>query len=219
MRSTASRTLQRLPGRPRPQGLCPSCRAAKSWLFAVSLLPSQTFRSSSRRGQSSEDDGPPRPSSEPAAMLSRPTWSVRSLLQQDNAPDRESIITGAQLQRLRRLSALPTPKAGEEIGPMIETLASQLLFVRDIQSVNTDGIEPLRSIRDESAEGLKEATIGLDQVKGALLEEEAIGRMMRPRRPRKASTEDIPEAENWDPLRTPSSTAGRYFVVRNEKNS
>jgi len=155
---------------------------------------------------------------DPAAILSRPTWSVRSLVPDDKSTDSaEARITPKQLHHLLRLSALPLPETAEEEAKMIDVLQSQLLFVRDIQSVDTQGVEPLRSIRDETEAGLKEATIGVDQLCDALSQEVAFGRSRRPRR-RKHTEKASPEVEGWIPLQTASQTTGPYFVVRSGKN-
>lgn len=103
---------------------------------------------------------------------------------------------------------------------MLKTLHSQLHFVRDIQSVDTDGVEPLQSIRDETEEGLKEITIGLDtpEIKEALAKEEVTGRARRPRRKRgDGALVDTKGAEDWDVLGTAGRTEGKYFVVRSGK--
>lgn len=101
---------------------------------------------------------------------------------------------------------------------MIGVLQSQLLFVRDIQSVDTQGVEPLRAIRDETKAGLNEATIGVDQLRGALSQEVAFGRSRRPRRQKQAEGEILEVEEGWDPLQTASETTGPYFVVRSGKD-
>lgn len=154
----------------------------------------------------------------PSAILSRPTWSVRSLLaDKTDTSSEETRITPKQLHHLLRLSALPLPKDPEEEAKMIDVLQSQLLFVRDIQAVDTRGVEPLRSIRDETEAGLKEATIGVDQLRDALAQETAVGRSRRPRRQR-GTEKAPPEVEGWKPLQTASQTTGPYFVVRSGKN-
>ena len=103
---------------------------------------------------------------------------------------------------------------------MLKTLHSQLHFVRDIQSVKTDGVEPLQSIRDETEEGIKAATIGLEDLKDALAKEEIKGRNKRPRR-RREEPVDTQGAEDWDVFGTASETVntpgGRFFVVRSGK--
>ncbi|KAK3387696.1 hypothetical protein B0H63DRAFT_163689 [Podospora didyma] len=168
----------------------------------------------------------PQPSEaiDPAALLSNPTWSVRSLLPQPSDPATSSTpppptITSSQLHHLLRLSALPLPKSPAAESHMLSVLQSQLSFLQAIQSVDTEGVEPLRSIRDETAAGMAEATIGLNQaqVRAALASEEIMGRCQRPRRQRGAAV-DASEAEEWDVLGTASQRAGRYFVVRSGKS-
>lgn len=72
---------------------------------------------------------------------------------------------------------------------MLATLSSQLGFVRAIQSVDTDGVAPLRVIRDETALGLREQTIGLAELRDALESEVVVGHAKRPRRRRQ--TQDL----------------------------
>lgn len=95
---------------------------------------------------------------------------------------------------------------------MITTLQSQLRFVRAVQQVNTQGVEPLRAIRDETDEGLKEQTIGLEELKEALEKEVKVGYYQRARRVRDGKKVDE-EAEKWDALGTASRRAGKFFVV------
>ena len=99
------------------------------------------------------------------ALLSTPTWSVQNLLPNKDReePPRDEDIKPEQLHRLLRLSALPMPKSPEEEEEMLRTLGLQLHFVRKMQSVDTEGVEPLQSIRDETAEGWKDATIGVEE--------------------------------------------------------
>ena len=92
--------------------------------------------------------------------------------------------------------------------------------MRDIQSVNTDGVEPLQSIRDETEEGIKDITIGLDDLKEALQAEEIKGRNRRPRRKRDGPV-DTNGVEDWDVLGTASEKVetplGKYFIVKSGK--
>lgn len=154
-----------------------------------------------------------------ATVLSKPSWSVRSLLPDPSNPPAEE-ITPKQLHHLLRLSALPRPKSPEEEAEMLKTLHSQLHFVRDIQSVNTDGVEPLQSIRDETEEGIKDITIGLDDLREALQAEEIKGRNKRPRRKRDERV-DTNGVEDWNVLGTASKKVetplGRYFIVKSGK--
>ncbi|KAI1376106.1 hypothetical protein F4677DRAFT_96219 [Hypoxylon crocopeplum] len=153
-------------------------------------------------------------------LLAKPSWSVRSLLPSptDSPSSSESMtITPRTLHHLLRLSALPPPKSTEEESQMLSTLESQLHFVHAIRSVDTAGVEPLRAIRDETAEGLREQTIGLDQLKDVLAKEDIVGHARRPRRQRGAGQKEEgvnSEIEGWDVLSGASETAGRYFVVR-----
>jgi Asp-tRNA(Asn)/Glu-tRNA(Gln) amidotransferase C subunit len=153
------------------------------------------------------------------AMLAKPTWSVRSLLPLTKPT---GTITQAQLHHLLRLSALPQPKDAKEEEKMLEALHSQLHFVGDIQKVNTDGVEPLVRIAEETDIARKEATIGLEDVREALDKEVVRGRNRRSRRTKQQ--EAIGLEEDWDVFQTASETvdvpgSGRYFVVRSGKGN
>jgi len=159
--------------------------------------------------------GGPKQTTNLYSMLSRPCWSVRSLLPDaKTAPD--TLITVDQLRHFLQLSALPIPQTPKARSQMMDVLLSQLHFVRDIQSVDTSGVEPLRSIRDETEEGLKEQTIGVEQLRAALCQESPFGHCKRPRR--KKDEPDGRSTADWDVLKTASRKAGRYFVVRSGKN-
>jgi len=146
-------------------------------------------------------------------LLSKPSWSVRSLLP-SAADATESTVTPAQLHHLLRLSALPQPKSPEEEEEMLKTLQSQLHFVKEIQSVDTTGVEPLQAIRDETEEGIKEATIGLDDLREAFADEEIKGRNRRPRRKRDTTRkQNENETQDWDALGTAKRTVAKFFVV------
>jgi len=93
---------------------------------------------------------------------------------------------------------------------MIETLQSQLQFVRAVQSVDTAGVEPLRAIRDETPDAVRENTVTLEDVKSSLSDEELVGHYKRPRRTR-GKIEEVDE--KWDVLGTACRKAGKYFVV------
>ncbi|KAI1737095.1 hypothetical protein F4680DRAFT_220367 [Xylaria scruposa] len=172
-----------------------------------------------------------------ASLLSQPTWSVRSLLPSSSQPN---TITSKTLHHLLRLSALPLPQLQEEEAQMLATLSSQLHFVRAIQGVDTTDVAPLRVIRDETAAGLREQTIGLAELREALGAEDVVGHARRPRRrriqkaggqesrssgveerdtERRSASQDqeqtLNEEGNWDVLGGATETAGgRYFVVR-----
>ncbi|KAF2209709.1 hypothetical protein CERZMDRAFT_61066, partial [Cercospora zeae-maydis SCOH1-5] len=92
---------------------------------------------------------------------------------------------------------------------MLSTLSSQLHFVKDIQQMDTTSVEPLRSLRDETKQGEKEAELGLDALSVALDNEEIRGKWHRRiRRQREPA-----ESQQWDVLGCASKKMGRYFVV------
>lgn len=127
-------------------------------------------------------------------------------------------ITSKQLHHLLRLSALPPPSSLEEENRMLSTLQSQLHFVRAIQSVDTAGVEPLRSLRDETEQGKKEAEVGLEEMRAALEGEEVRGKWHRRIRRRKES-KGGDTAKVWDPLAMAERKTGRYFVVEGGKKA
>ncbi|KAF7925927.1 hypothetical protein EAE99_005962 [Botrytis elliptica] len=154
-------------------------------------------------------------------LLSKPTWSVRSLLPSPNEKPAEE-ITVKQLHHLCRLSALPLPKTPEEEKKLLDTLHLQLHFLRDIQKVNTEGIEPLRSIRDETLEAEAHESIGLQtkEIQEALKKEEYKGRNKRPRRQQGIAI-DTQGVEEWDVTGTATEKVefggGKYFIVKSGK--
>ncbi|KAH6891104.1 hypothetical protein B0T10DRAFT_302462 [Thelonectria olida] len=182
--------------------LCTSCRLA----LRRSITPSTTSQTTIRRSLSSKSTA--------AEILSKPTWSVRSLLPSSPSSAPPERITPSQLHHLLRLSALPLPSTPEAEASMIATLQSQLQFVRAVQRVDTTGVEPLRAIRDETPEAREENAVGLADLEGTLAREVLVGHYQRPKRVR-GKVES--EAENWDALSTASRTAGRYFVVQSGK--
>ena len=101
----------------------------------------------------------------------------------------------------------------------------QLHFVRSIQEVDTTGIAPLASLRDETAQGMKSAELGLDQLKEALAQEESRGEVhhrIRRKRERVVGEErrvqGKGEDEVWDVLGLAQRKVGRYFVVEGGKD-
>ncbi|KAJ5720459.1 uncharacterized protein N7483_008393 [Penicillium malachiteum] len=148
------------------------------------------------------------------SMLAKPSWSVRALLPDENSTPSTLSITPKQLRHLLRLSALPQPSNAEEEQSMLQTLESQIHFVKEMQQVDTTGVEPLRSIRDETAAAVKETTIGLDQLRDALTKENVSGRQRRIQRTQDKKN-DRPDGETWDGnvLGSASKTKGKYFVV------
>ncbi|KAL1842991.1 hypothetical protein VTJ49DRAFT_3468 [Mycothermus thermophilus] len=172
---------------------------------------SQHLRRTSTRGQpirhSSTHPSPPT-QHDPFTLLSKPTWSVRQLLDpptttsqdtttttttttpppQQPPSQEEEEITEQQLHHLLRLSALPPPSSESETSSLLSTLRAQLRFVRAVQQVpGASSVQPLAAIRDETAAGMREAEISLHTagVKEALEQEEIWGRCRRPRRRRR----------------------------------
>jgi len=193
--------------------ICSHCRSS---LRRVVQVQKRSVNSSIRKYSSP----PPRNDlMDVDALLSKSTWSVRSLLPDPDVSTAEE-ITPAKLHHLLRLSALPLPKSPEEEAQMLKILHSQLHFVKDIQKVDTEGIEPLQSIRDETEEGIKAITIGMEELKEAFEKEDIKGRNRRPRR-RRDEVSDTKEAEDWDVLGAASEkvelAGGKYFVVRSGK--
>ncbi|KAJ5290857.1 DUF726 domain protein [Penicillium angulare] len=148
------------------------------------------------------------------SILATPSWSVRSLLPDESSQSATPPVTPEKLRHLLRLSALPQPSSAEEEQSMLRTLESQIHFVKEMQQVDTTGVEPLRIIRDETPAAVKETTIGLDQLRDALAKEQVSGRQ---RRIKRIQTEknNQPDGPAWDgnALGSASKTKGRYFVV------
>ncbi|KAI1151738.1 hypothetical protein F4825DRAFT_347438 [Nemania diffusa] len=210
-----------------------AARTSRQQTAAQSTVPASLTRPS----RTPPPDPPNTPSPDLTSLLSRPTWSVRSLLPPSAAPSHPTTITPKTLHHLLRLSALPLPQTPDEESQMLATLSSQLHFVRAIQGVDTAGVAPLRAIRDETALGLREQTLGLAELKDVLELEDVVGHARRPRR-RRTQTQtpprtleqqssprvkggggekqkQVPNEEDWDVLGNASETArGRYFVVR-----
>jgi hypothetical protein len=102
---------------------------------------------------------------------------------------------------------------------MLQTLESQIHFVKEIQKVDTTGVEPLRAIRDETEEGIEEQTITLADLQEHLDAEKVVGRNGRIKRQPREDLE-AREAEDWDPFGMSEGQAknkGRYFFVTKEK--
>lgn len=169
-----------------------------------------------RRQYSSQ---PPKYTSEDiATILAKPTWSVQSLLPNTHDPTIPLSFTPQKLHHLLRLSALPQPVDKAEETSMLRTLEAQIHFVKSIQDVDTKGISPLRAIRDESREAIKESTINLETLKDALAKEQVVGRrkkILRQTTTTEAEASHV-ESDQWDgnALGSATKTAGKYFVVQ-----
>lgn len=159
----------------------------------------------------------------PSEILAKPTWSVRSFLPPPSSPAstpgtetevEEEEITPQTLRHLLRLSALPPPATPAEESQLLATLRAQLHFVRRIQFIDTSTVGPLVSIRDETAAGVREQTVGLADLEAVLAAEDVVGHARRPRRRRARSSQQIEGVEDWNVLKGASEKVGRYFVVR-----
>lgn len=152
-------------------------------------------------------------------MFAKPSWSVRSLFNSDESSASTLAITQKQLYHFLRLSALPLPTSEAQEAKMIKDLQSQLKFVQAIQQVDTEGVEPLQSIRDETKEAEMENEITVKTLQEAFDKEEVVGRRGRIRR-----RTDVPAAatdermKDWDPLSQAPKKLGRLFVVDTAKD-
>jgi len=129
-----------------------------------------------------------------------------------NDKNSEGIITKDQLHRLYRLSALRDPKDTGLVSSALNTIETQLAFVRHIQSVDTANVEPLRAIRDETEAALRARTIGTGKLMSVLEQEHAFGFRNRPKRGQ-PSRQAVDDQKQWNPLATASRKEGKYFVV------
>ena len=152
-------------------------------------------------------------------MLSKPSWSVKSLFEPDDSSPPAPAITEKQLHHLLRLSALPIPRSEAEEAKMIKDLQSQLKFVQAIQKVDTGGVEPLQSIRDETKAAEMENEVTVASLQEEFDKEEVVGKRGRIRR-----RIDVPEVARderlggWDPLAQASEKRGRFIVVDTAKD-
>jgi len=150
-------------------------------------------------------------------LLEKPTWSVESLLPDAHSEDNKNPISSKQIHHLLRLSALPPPKDAAEEAQMLSTLSSQLHFVREIQKVDTTGVEPLQSLRDETQAGRQATTIGMEELKDAFAQEELKGQYYKRIRRRQQGPETKQKDDQWDVLSHAEKKVGRYFVVEGGK--
>ena len=152
-------------------------------------------------------------------MFAKPYWSVKSLFKSDESSASTPAITQKQLHHLLRLSALPLPTSEAQEAKMIKDLQSQLKFVQAIQQVDTEGVEPLQSIRDETKEAEKEKEITVKSLQGEFDKEKVVGKRGRIRR-----RNEVPAAardermKDWDPLAQAPKKLGRFFVVDTAKD-
>jgi len=154
------------------------------------------------------------------SLLSEPTWSVSSLLPEQSRSVENSPITPEKLYHLLRLSALEPPKSAEEEQSMMRTLSDQLQFVRAVQVVDTSGVEPLRSLRDETKEAAEELeNQTMQQYEEALAKEEVVGKFYKRIRRRKdlPCEKDSETMDGWKPVELAEKKFGKYFIVEKGK--
>jgi Asp-tRNA(Asn)/Glu-tRNA(Gln) amidotransferase C subunit len=132
----------------------------------------------------------------------------------------EDVVTKEKLHHLLRLSALPPPKNELAEAKLLKTLQAQIHFVKEIQKVDTTGIEPLRAIRDESTQATEEETITLADLQPYLDKEERFGRNGRLRRRDGVDDHGDENAYTWDPFGMSADRSkkhGKHFVVKRPK--
>jgi len=153
------------------------------------------------------------------AMLAKPTWSVESLFQ-NHSPASEALpITQKHLHHLLRLSALPLPTSEAQEKKMISDLQSQLRFVQAIQQVDTEGVEPLVALRDETEEAKREDEITIESLREEFAKEEVVGMRGGIRRRRDApDVERREEVEEDALLGQAGKRTGRWVVVDTAKD-
>lgn len=100
---------------------------------------------------------------------------------------------------------------------MISDLQSQLHFVQAIQRVDTEGVEPLQSIRDETKDAERENAVTVESLQDELSKEVVVGKRGRIER-NKDSRVNTSGVEDWDPLAHASQKRGRYFVVNTNED-
>jgi Asp-tRNA(Asn)/Glu-tRNA(Gln) amidotransferase C subunit len=150
-------------------------------------------------------------------LQSKPSWSVEALHGENSPEQGKPSITKKQLHHLLHLSALPLPKSEAEEAEMIKTLENQLNFVRAVQSVDTAGVEPLQSLRDETTEAKLETEITLDSLKEHLDKESSVGfagRIVR----KTTQKQELDESDKYDPISRAPKTIGRYVVVNTKES-
>lgn len=85
-------------------------------------------------------------------FLGSPGWRLEDLLpprRSDTKVSADSSITPETLNHLLRLSGLPPPNSPAEERSLLSALHDQLHFVRHVQSVSTEGVEPLIRVGHE----------------------------------------------------------------------
>ncbi|KMP05352.1 hypothetical protein CIHG_10299 [Coccidioides immitis H538.4] len=179
----------------------------------ITPISLRQFSSASSSSSSPSDE------TDVSTVLSTPTWSIKSLLRDlTDIPD--TPVSRTQLHHLLRLSALPPPSSPSEEASMLKTLSCQIHFVKQVQQIDTTGVTPLRSIRDETDEAHKENTINIERLRDSLEREEFVGRNRRIRR-RRPDKMEHPDEGSWEEkdalLKSASKMMGKFFVVQSSE--
>jgi len=184
-------------------------------LHRISSRWSSTSTSGSKLPEQKQDDSN---LVDVEALLSKPTWSVQSLVPPTEMFSKEPPVSKEKLRHLLRLSALPEPKDEEEESRLMQDLASQLHFVQEIQKVDTRGVEPLRAIHDETVQAEQEAELTVEKLQEAFSREEVLGKYhQRIRRRKDTNVVDENRPPGWKPLEHAKRRVGEYFVVDKSK--
>lgn len=145
--------------------------------------------------------------------LSEPSWSVKSLLPRKSEDESTRTVSREQLHHLMRLSALNLPQNEVEEDHILQGLDAHLNFVKDIQSVDTSDVKPLRNFHNESQATEHNREITIDSLREALENEELIGKHQSRIR-KKLSTDKITnDAEALDVSKWPGISDGGFFVL------
>lgn len=101
---------------------------------------------------------------------------------------------------------------------MMKDLEAQLRFVQAVQKVDTEGVEPLQSIRDETKKGERENMVTVKSLKAEFEKEVVVGKRGRIIKRKHLPPIDEERLENWDPLAQAPRRLEKYFMVETEKD-
>ncbi|KAI9893858.1 MAG: hypothetical protein M1814_005411 [Vezdaea aestivalis] len=127
------------------------------------------------------------------------------------------IINPTKLRHLLRLSALLPPSSEVEEQRMLATLRTQLQFVRDLQGVDTEGVEPLVCLRDETEEGIRELTYTAENMREHIEAHKKQGRRGWVKTAGAGEERKKDSDEEWDVLGQAPRRQGRFFLVEREE--
>ena len=99
---------------------------------------------------------------------------------------------------------------------MMEDLEAQLRFVQAVQRVDTKGVKPLQSIRDETIKGQKLSAFTVKSLKAEFDKEMVVGKRGRIIKRKNLPPVDEERLTNWDPLAQAPKRLERYFVVETD---